>query len=265
VSALTDKAAGGERRPSTILTYHTVAPERSRYVYSVTCNQLEEHLKMVAECHGETPHVTFDDGRISDYEFGLPLLEKHRIRATFFVTAGLIEKELGFMSWQQVRAIASAGHAVQSHGWSHMLLNRASETDLRQELEWSKKELEDRLGLPIVSLSLPGGRWSSAVLNACAKAGYQVVYHSDPWKPPAHLQGVGFCGRLMVRNTMNSERMQRLLAGNTTELFWLRTQHTFKEAVKRLIGDTQYHRLWRGIGSLARKADVSQRKVRPTV
>jgi peptidoglycan/xylan/chitin deacetylase (PgdA/CDA1 family) len=246
------------RRPSPVLTYHIIAPERSRYVYSLSSDWFEDHLSLFADLgandSGTLPQVTFDDGGISDYEFALPLLNKHKICGTFFVTAGLIEKEPGFMSWDQIRRIASAGHCVQSHGWSHLLLTRASPLELQNELEWSKKLLEDRLGLPINAISLPGGRWNPGVLGACAKAGYSRVYHSDPWLPDTQFDGANFVGRLMVRNTMSADRIRRLLAGDSKAILALRVQHKLKQEFRRLVGDDRYHRLWRGVRRLTQKS-----------
>jgi peptidoglycan/xylan/chitin deacetylase (PgdA/CDA1 family) len=249
--------------PSPILTYHIVAAERSRYIYSISSDRFEEHLSLFsqlgADDSAKVAQVTFDDGGISDYEFALPLLNKHKICATFFVASGLIEKAPGFMSWEQVCRIASAGHSVQSHGWSHLLLTRASPLELQNELEWSKKILEDRLGLPISAISLPGGRWNSRVLGACAKAGYLHVYHSDPWLPDKRIEGVNFVGRLMVRNTMSADRMRRLLLGDSKTILTLRIQHKLKQDFRRLVGDDRYHRLWRAVRRLAQKSATEVR------
>ena len=36
--------------------------------------------------------LTFDDARLSQIDNGLPLLDRHRVRATFFVTPRAVEK-----------------------------------------------------------------------------------------------------------------------------------------------------------------------------
>jgi len=242
-----------------ILTYHVIAPEPSRYVYSASCQQFEEHLEIIlalsSTCAGITPRVTFDDGKLSDFEFALPLLEKHRVRAIFFVTVALIGREQNFMKWDQVREIESLGHSVQSHGWSHVLLTQANKSDLINELEQSKKTLEDRLGRLVDSISLPGGRCNRNVLDACSRAGYRYVYHSNPWKAVQNLAGLTFAGRLMVRNSMSSRHLRDILDGNPRTSLFYRTEYFLKEAGKRLIGDKIYHRLWRSLARIAIQRD----------
>jgi peptidoglycan/xylan/chitin deacetylase (PgdA/CDA1 family) len=242
--------------PSQVLTYHIIAPKASRYLYSASCEQFEEHLKMICELSSArstgAPVVTFDDGALSDFEFALPLLEKHKVRAIFFITAGLIENTKGFMNWPQVREIESLGHSVQSHGWSHVLLTRANQASLLKELEGSKKTLEDRLGRQVESLSLPGGRWNARALAACTEAGYRAVYHSNPWKIIETDVGLIFTGRLMVRNSMKARQLNDILCGKRRSVMYYRMQYLLKEAGKGLVGDKLYHSLWRGLARITR-------------
>jgi len=241
-----------------ILTYHTISPQSSKFVYSASCQQFEEHLTWLSDLSVHVgletlPQITFDDGKLSDYEFALPLLEKYQIRATFFVTAGLIGNNSGFMDWQQVRAISSLGHSVQSHGWSHLLITRASATELHRELEASKCELEDRLGVRVTSISLPGGRWNPKVLEACARTGYQRVCHSDPWTPVERRHDFEFVGRLMVRNSMRAKNLNDVSRGRFPIVFYYRSQFWLKEAGKRVIGDRMYHWLWQTLAGADRR------------
>jgi peptidoglycan/xylan/chitin deacetylase (PgdA/CDA1 family) len=225
----------------------------------VSCRQFEEHLELITALSssglGDTPVVTFDDGRASDFEFALPLLEKHGLRAIFFVTVGLIENKQDFMTWEQIRNIESLGHSVQSHGWSHLLLTRAGKTDLIKEVEYSKMTLEDRIGRSVESISLPGGRCNRAVMEACSNAGYRHVYHSNPWKTIEKRAGLTLEGRLMVRNSMHASYLRDLLCGEYRTIIYDRTAYLLKETGKRLIGDKVYHRLWQGLARVAKQLD----------
>jgi peptidoglycan/xylan/chitin deacetylase (PgdA/CDA1 family) len=173
------------------------------------------------------------------------LLEKHSLRAIFFVPASWIGTRDHVMTWSQLRQIVSLRHEVQSHGWSHQLLTHCTESDLRNELERSKRTLEDRLGVPVDALSVPHGRWNRRVLEGCAKAGYKRVYTSDPWLAPRERVGLQLWGRLTVRKTMAVDHFRHALMGTTATLFALRARSVIRELLKHMLGDRLYHTLWR--------------------
>ncbi|HTP02037.1 MAG TPA: polysaccharide deacetylase family protein, partial [Anaerolineales bacterium] len=187
-----------------VLTYHRITPEPSSYLYSVTRDQLDAHLAVVAELQdpsgpaGASPRVTFDDGHRSNYDHGLDLLAKHSLRATFFVIAGWMSARDDFMSWPELRELVSLGHEVQAHGWSHRVLPGCSASELEDELLRSKRTMEDQLNVPVEAISIPHGRWDDRVLRACAAAGYRRVYISNPWMRPQQREGVELLGRYMV-------------------------------------------------------------------
>lgn len=233
-----------------VLAYHRINPERSTYLYSITCDQLDGHLAVVAELQdrcgssGAWPQVTFDDGHRSNYLYGLDLLERHSVHAIFFVTAGWMGSQRGFMSWSELRKVASLGHEVQAHGWSHRVLTDCSDSELEDELNRSKLTIEDQLNVAVDALSIPHGRWNDRVLHACAAAGYRRVYVSNPWMRSQQREGVQMVGRYMVRRSLQTQQLRRLLARDPTSVFFLRFQYRMKEVVKHVLGGPAYHKLW---------------------
>lgn len=233
-----------------VVTYHQITSSDSAYSYSVTRLQLYEHLEVIAELQREkrrasvSPQLTFDDGHKSNYANGLDLLEKRSFRATFFVVAGWISNRTDFMTWQELREMVTLGHEVQSHTWSHRVLTNCSAAELKEELVRSKRTIEDRLGIPVKALSVPHGRWNRQVLRACAAAGYQRVYISNPWISRQAREGLVLIGRYMVRRSLEAQQLRRLLAGDPAFLLFLRSQYRVKETLKLVMGHTVYHRLW---------------------
>jgi peptidoglycan/xylan/chitin deacetylase (PgdA/CDA1 family) len=238
-----------------VLAYHRIAPKRSSYLYSISSDQLDAHLKVVAELRDAgqgadlSTEVTFDDGHRSNYVYGRELLQKHSVKAIFFVTAGWMGSQDGFMNWPELREVASLGHSVQSHGWSHRVLTQCSQPDLLQELQRSREVIEDQLNSPVESISVPHGRWNNRVLGACAAAGYRRVYVSDPWLPFQIREGVELVGRYMVRRSIQARALRRLLERDRTYVLLLRSQHVLKETVRRLVGYRVYRALWSALAA----------------
>jgi len=71
----------------------------------------------------------------------LALLERRRVKATFFILG-----EAAASAPQVVKEIASAGHEVACHGWSHDLVYRQSPEVFRSETRRAKALLEDLSG-----------------------------------------------------------------------------------------------------------------------
>jgi peptidoglycan/xylan/chitin deacetylase (PgdA/CDA1 family) len=234
-----------------ILTYHEINEADSGYTYAVSRSRFEDHVQQLAGLRalgrGFTDKlvITFDDGHVSHYRFGLPLLEKHGLRnAIFFVTAGWIEQQPGCLSWPQLKEITRAGYEVQSHSWSHQFLTKCSDAELREEVRRSKDTLEERLGREVDAISTPGGTWDVRVVKACAEAGYKRMYTSDPWFGERELGGIRVIGRFSVRRTITAESLRLVLEAEDKSLSLPRLSYQFRRAVRKVLGVQLYHKLW---------------------
>jgi peptidoglycan/xylan/chitin deacetylase (PgdA/CDA1 family) len=229
------------------LLYHELRPTKSRYSYVVACDDFNKHVELFARLQQAKdcqlrPEITFDDGHISNYEYALPILQSHGVRARFFITAGWTGQRPGYMDWGHLRALNDSGQQIGAHGWTHTLLTHCSEQDLKIELDDARKVLEDNLGTAVTTMSLPGGRFDSRILAACRNAGYTEVFTSAPRKEPLPLGPV--VGRLNIRGDMSLPWLTNLLQPQSNLLAKLERQDRIKSAAKSLLGDSLYARLW---------------------
>jgi peptidoglycan/xylan/chitin deacetylase (PgdA/CDA1 family) len=232
-----------------IFTYHEIQPEDSKYLYRVTNSAFENQVSFVSSIQGNSlagavAQITFDDSHRSNYENAFPILERFELKATFFVLAGSVGGSAKYISWKQAREMVLAGHHIASHGWSHRILTQCSPSELERELSGSKREIEDRLGIEVDSISAPGGRWNARVAEACADAGYKYLFHSNPWLSGSSRSGLRLHGRHMVTGRMDSHQLQGLMQINGAKRLYLRTRYAAKERVRQMLGDRLYHKLW---------------------
>jgi peptidoglycan/xylan/chitin deacetylase (PgdA/CDA1 family) len=229
------------------LLYHELRPSRSEYSYVVETGQFERHVDLFLELRkrqppGLYPEITFDDGHISNFEFALPILQSRAITAWFFITTGWTGQRPGYMGWQELRELQQAGQQIGAHGWSHALLTHCDPSQLHKELVEARLTLEDKLGVPITTMSLPGGRSNQRVLDACREAGYTKVFTSVPKSEP---QPTGTTvGRLNIRGDMTLEWIAKLFEPESGVLTNLKRQHNVKATAKTLLGDRLYEKLW---------------------
>ena len=138
--------------------------------------------------------LTFDDGYADNYEFAFPLLQSRGLTATFFVTAGLLERDADVVArlqalrrcpyedvrpldWAQTREMHAAGMAIGAHTYSHPNLAVLTRTRAREELRRSKQILEDRLGTPVPAMAYPFGKpgrhFTEETVGLVEEAGYE--------------------------------------------------------------------------------------------
>lgn len=209
-----------------VLCYHSIHPSKSfasatpdafgRHLdwLAATCDVVP--LQQVAEAvrgRGSTRPtvaITFDDGYADNFEFAFPALQARRLPATFFVTAGLIEREhravtrmqelrrSGFdevrpMTWDELRSMRAAGMEIGAHTCTHPNLARLDQAAAADELCRSKAIIEDRLGAPIRSMAFPFGKfrrhYTPETVALAAAAGYEyacaVLFRAvRPWDSP---------------------------------------------------------------------------------
>ena len=90
----------------------------------------------------------------------------------------------GLMTWDQLGALAEAGHEIGSHSLTHALLPQCDDDALTREVSESRRLLEDRLGLDVVSFCYPNGDCDARTADAVAAAGYRwgvtTVWGTNP-------------------------------------------------------------------------------------
>jgi peptidoglycan/xylan/chitin deacetylase (PgdA/CDA1 family) len=120
---------------------------------------------------GRTLTITFDDGYAGNATIAAPILERHGLRACFFVTTEFIgtnhipwwDRENGiptqWMTWEMVRALRAAGHEIGSHTAHHVNLGDVVGDEARREIMEGKIRLEKELGESSGLFAYPyGGR-----------------------------------------------------------------------------------------------------------
>jgi peptidoglycan/xylan/chitin deacetylase (PgdA/CDA1 family) len=174
-----------------VLCYHSIHPTKS--LRSATPESFERHLRWLKEhcdvipfCdvfkaleaqgrNRPTVAITFDDGFADNYEYALPVLQKHKIPATFFLIAGLLEKDAAVLErvrvlyrssfedtrpleWSQVCEMHKAGMEIGAHTFSHPNLARLNRNEAKIEMQLSKEIIEQRLGAAVASMAYPFGK-----------------------------------------------------------------------------------------------------------
>jgi len=187
------RAPGPLHQRRIVLTYHSVGrrhhgtnvrPE----AFAQQMAWLADHVQVrpAQEVLGGAPGVaiTFDDGYAMNLEHAVPVLQAHRMPATFFLVAGCLGGYLPpradptrsrIVSEADVQALARAGFEIGAHTLSHPHLARLPRAEQRREIAESRAHLQAVSGQPVDGFAYPYGSvldYTSETAALVREAGY---------------------------------------------------------------------------------------------
>lgn len=110
----------------------------------------------------------------SDYTEGiLELLRKYNIKTTFFLGGFWLEKYP-----ELVKKIASEGHEIGNHTYSHPHLNSLSREEIRNELLKTHDMIKTLTGKDAKVFRPPFGEYSNKVIEVAKECGYETIIWS---------------------------------------------------------------------------------------
>lgn len=178
-----------------ILLYHHVVSGRPNSPWAISIGKLRQQLELLAESQAATftasdfagqcrlgslptgplALVTFDDAHAGVVDLALPVLDELGLRATFFVTTGMLGCRHN-ISHSALADISDRDLEIGSHTISHPQLDVVSRPAAWDELIRSRAILEELRGRPVTSLSYPHGYHGPDVRELAERAGYETAH-----------------------------------------------------------------------------------------
>jgi peptidoglycan/xylan/chitin deacetylase (PgdA/CDA1 family) len=142
--------------------------------HPITTEDLYGYLNRARGLPSKPVILTFDDGYADFYTAALPILKSHDFKATAYIVSSFVGRG-GYMTADQIREADRSGIEIGSHSVNHANLARSSIGSVRAELGESKRNLEQMLGHPVNAFCYPSGKFTGAVANEVAAAGYHTA------------------------------------------------------------------------------------------
>ncbi len=152
-----------------------------------TASELIEHYLQNGHFprHGIT--VTFDDGCQDNYTNAFPVLRELGIKATMFIVPSAMGENIAItlaegepprphLSREEILEMSKFGIEFGSHTMNHRLLHEIPMTDVKYEVESSKRVLEDLLQTPCKTFAYPAGYYNAQVERAIESAGHICAF-----------------------------------------------------------------------------------------
>jgi peptidoglycan/xylan/chitin deacetylase (PgdA/CDA1 family) len=124
--------------------------------------------------------VTFDDGTADFADVALPVLVEHQIPVTLYLATAFVDEQRPFpddgqpLTWAALRDACSTGLVdVASHTHTHAVLDRLPPGRVADELDRSRRLIEDRLGRPCADFAYPKAVAPSDAADAQVRARFR--------------------------------------------------------------------------------------------
>ncbi|NLE45424.1 MAG: polysaccharide deacetylase family protein [Chloroflexi bacterium] len=166
---------------------------------TITLDDLYLHLTKGHPLPNKPVILTFDDGYRDAYEVVYPMLVEYGFTATFFILATPAHFESPqYLTWAQMKEMADAGMAIQSHGRDHVDLRGRSYEYLVYQTVGVKEAIEYHTGQPARFFCYPSGRYDDDLIAVLKSAGYLGAVTTE-WGTTASRAGLFELPRLRIR------------------------------------------------------------------
>lgn len=124
--------------------------------------------------------LTFDDGYEDFYTDVYPILKKYQAKATIYVINDFINRK-GFLTDNELQELAKSDLIeIGSHTLDHLYLKTVSRVIAEKQIKESKKLLEDKLGIKIMTFAYPYGAFNQDTVNIVTDAGFTAAVSVIP-------------------------------------------------------------------------------------
>ncbi len=124
--------------------------------------------------------VTFDDGPSSNTPQVLSVLAKYGLKATFFVVGSRARTNPEIL-----KQIYAAKHQIALHTWSHPSLSSLTDDQIKAELLWNMKAVQDAIGTTPKFFRPPFGDYNGRVRRIASGLGLTIIMwntDSNDWR-----------------------------------------------------------------------------------
>ena len=166
--------------------------KRLGYV-SLSLQNLSAYLRGQKNISAKSVAITFDDGYEDNFTQAWPILKKTGMTANLFLVTDLIGKsnvwdqnpisetmdESPLLTEDQIKEMRDGGVFFGSHTANHIDMTKENSARVREELERSKKKLEDLTHRYDTTFCYPYGRFNTEVKRWVREAGYSCALAGD--------------------------------------------------------------------------------------
>ena len=133
-----------------------------------------ENIKLIKD---RSVIITIDDAYSSVFKYAWPILKKHNLPFTLFVSTDVIDnKTPGYMSWEEIRVLRDNGVTIGSQSKSHPHMYDLNQNELIYELSKSNARFVKEIGSKPEIFAYPYGEYNLNVLEEVKAHGFIAAF-----------------------------------------------------------------------------------------
>ena len=174
---LKDKAKDFAKAVAKNATDDNLSKESIEALWS--CASLADGLSGSVIDHRKLISLTFDDGPNPEVtEKLLAVLDKHQVKATFFMMGGFVEKYP-----EIARKVRDAGHQIGNHTYTHPDMAKESDEGVKKQIQYAQEAIQEATGVTPTLYRLPFGSGGKRVVDLLQPM-TSIVWNvdSEDWK-----------------------------------------------------------------------------------
>ena len=137
---------------------------------SISISQLVEAILHSARLPNRPVVITFDDGDLDVFTNAYPLMQKYGFTGVMYIVANFLYAD-GYLGLDQIQELVAAGWEVGSHSMTHAHLPYNHDR-LNLEIAQSRIDLQETLGVQVMSFAYPFGEMDATVSTQVQSYGY---------------------------------------------------------------------------------------------
>lgn len=142
-------------------------------------------LKLINEWKIRAPKkmiiLSFDDWHKDHYTNAFPILKERWMKWVFYIISWKVDNDWMYMNSQEIQEMVDDWQEIASHTVSHLNTAKLSNAKIYHELIDSKKYLENRFGINVISFSYPAWKYQNEYLKKLCWETYSFCRTTQPW------------------------------------------------------------------------------------
>lgn len=142
-------------------------------------------LKLIMEGKLKAPEkmiiLSFDDWHKDHYTNAFPILRERWVKGVFYIISWKVDKDWMYANSQELQEMIDDGQEIASHTVSHLNTASLSNAKIYSELVDSKKFLEEKFWIKVISFSYPAGKFQNEYLKKLCSETYAFCRTTQPW------------------------------------------------------------------------------------